>query len=122
MSVLWPLVGKYVRIERPATPEEIAAGEPPIIGGEGMVSMIEDDLGKPTLTFDYGYCFDMTQFNVTAVWPDEKSRLSFMSRPERAAWANRVLQDILDNWDLLSRDPVFTDLARQLNDLVRASR
>jgi hypothetical protein len=53
------LIGKYVRIERPATEEEIKEGSPKTVGGSGLVSLVADTQHGVEIMWDYGMSFEM---------------------------------------------------------------
>jgi hypothetical protein len=74
------MVGKYIRMERPATEDEKAAGDPDTIGMECVVDAVEFTAdGSVTIYGDDGYGIMVTpdqadQWEFT-VWPDEATRL-----------------------------------------------
>jgi len=80
-SMYMAMVGKYIRMERPATESEKAAGDPDTVGMECVVSAVEFTAdGSVTVCGDDGYAFTVTpdqadQWEFT-VWPDEATRLS----------------------------------------------
>lgn len=52
------LVGKYIRMDRPATEDEIADGSPPTVGCSGLVSLVYDTTnGGVAIMMDYGMGF-----------------------------------------------------------------
>lgn len=76
------LVGKYVRMERPSTADELLSpGHPPTTGMECVVASVEDvGDGLVAVVADYGYAFviqpaadESWQFTI---WPDEETRLA----------------------------------------------
>lgn len=70
------LVGRYVRMDRPATEAEIAGGQPETIGMECLVAMVADQPDGVAIVADYGYEFIVRPGEdwTFTIWPDEKAR------------------------------------------------
>jgi hypothetical protein len=72
------LVGKYIRMERPATDLEQAAGDPPTIGMECIVAQVYDSAtpGVVMICSDDGHMFAVGAGQPVwrfGVWPDEST-------------------------------------------------
>jgi hypothetical protein len=73
------LVGKYIRMQRPATATEIRAGDPVTIGMDCLVARVSDAVreGSVRIVADYGMEFVVAPgegWSFT-IWPDEKTAL-----------------------------------------------
>lgn len=74
------LVGRYIRMERAATPAEVAQGDPSTVGMEASVACIDDDgHGCIEIVSHEGFAFlvrpgESWRFTV---WADEATRKSF---------------------------------------------
>ena len=83
------LVGKYIRMERPATEVEQAMGNPPTVGMECTVASVYDvthsslSEGMVVICSDDGLAFEIKQDNppwAFSIWPDEATAKQFRSR------------------------------------------
>jgi len=74
------LVGRYIRMERPATAAERTAGAPSMIGMECTVTRVHDSApGVVTICGADGYAFAVGPDHAAwrfAIWPDEATRKS----------------------------------------------
>ena len=70
------LVGKYIRMERPATEAERASGDPETVGMEGVVESVVDSPAGVVVVADDGYMFTIKpgeQWSFS-IWLDEVAR------------------------------------------------
>jgi hypothetical protein len=68
------LVGKYIRMERPATEAERGRGEPAVVGMEGTVAYVRDEPGNDVaIVTDYGmgYAVRPAEGWRFTIWQDE---------------------------------------------------
>jgi hypothetical protein len=79
------LVGRYIRMDRPATSDELAAGDPPSIGMECTVMRVADYPGGDgqadgvEVVADYGYSYVVREGDgwTFTVWSDEATAKQF---------------------------------------------
>jgi hypothetical protein len=71
------LVGKYIRMERPALESEIENGAPETIGMECTVAVVVITSAGVEICSDYGYSFLVSPEDEQVwkfhIWPDEKT-------------------------------------------------
>ncbi len=83
------LVGKYIRMSRPATEEEQSLGEPPTVGMECLVAQVSDLDGDALIEIvsDYGIAFtvdvERCEWSFT-IWPDEQTARHFRGSAVRS--------------------------------------
>lgn len=95
-----PLINKVARLERPASLQELEAGAPPTVGGEGVVCEVRDVSldGRRGVEVMFDYGMSITVFNDEVDWSFVvRSHYFDAEEKRREAKAAKAAEEALDD-------------------------